>query len=467
MTILKSLETILGADCLITEPLAMAGYLSEPRKRFHTNAIGVALPRSVSHVQKIVLWANANSIAIVPQGGNTGMVGGQVPVLGTELIVSLSRLNQLHGIDPSAKNMTVDAGMTLQRAQDIAEENNLLFPLSIGSQGTAQIGGILSSNAGGVQVLAYGNARQLCMGIEAVLPDGSLFNGLNALKKNNTGYDISNLLIGAEGTLGLITGATLKLFPRPKSHEIAWINVASPDAALKLFSLLQHRLGNTLTAFELMPRFGIDIQLQHKIIEKDPSASFSPWYVLAEVSHFHQADPNSLCEALEEAFESDLVADASLAHSLSARQHMWTTREQMSASQSREGASIKHDISVPVSSVPELIERGCIAAQNVVPGIRPCPFGHLGDGNIHFNFSQPVGADPKVFMAGAEPVHAAIYEIVADLGGSISAEHGIGQLKVDLLAKSKDPVALKTMRAIKQALDPNNISNPGKILKHI
>ncbi len=467
MTILKSLETILGADCLITEPSAMVGHLSEPRKRFHTNAIGVALPRTVLDVQKIVQWANANSIALVPQGGNTGMVGGQVPVLGTELVVSLSRLNQLRSIDPSAKNMTLDAGMTLQRAQDIAEENDLLFPLSIGSQGTAQIGGVLSSNAGGVQVLAYGNARQLCMGLEAVLPDGSLFNGLNALKKNNTGYDISNLLVGAEGTLGLITGATLKLFARPISHETAWINVASPGAALQLFNLLQNRLGNTLTAFELMPRFGIDIQLAHKMIEQDPSASLSPWYVLAEVSHFHPIDQNSLGDALEEAFDSNLVADARLADSLSARQHMWATREQMSPSQSREGASIKHDISVPVSSVPELIERGSIAAQNVVPGIRPCPFGHLGDGNIHFNFSQPVGADPKAFMAGAEPVHAAIYKIVADLGGSISAEHGIGQLKVDLLAKSKDPVALKTMRTIKQALDPNNICNPGKILKQI
>ena len=465
MTKLNSLEAILGPDCILHDPQKMTGYLSEPRKRFHMSALGVALPRSVDALQNIVKWANANQVPLVPQGGNTGMVGGQVPFLGSELIVSLSRLNGLREIDADAAYMSVDAGMTLQHAQEIAEKHNLLFPLSIASQGSAQIGGVLSSNAGGVQVLAYGNARQLCMGIEAVLPDGSLFQGLNALKKNNTGYDISNLLIGAEGTLGFITGASLKLFPRPSSYETAWINVASPSIALELFSLLSARAGNTLTAFELMPLLGVDIQLKHKMIGQDPSASVSPWYVLAEISHPKGADKNILSKSLENAFEQELIDDANLASSLAQRQNMWTTREQMSESQSHEGASIKHDISVPVSSVPELIERGSGAAAKIVPGIRPCPFGHLGDGNIHFNFTQPIGADPKAYMAGAQPVHDAIYDIVADLGGSISAEHGIGQLKVELLAQVKDPVALKTMQTIKNALDPNGIFNPGKIFK--
>lgn len=296
------------------------------------------------------------------------------------------------------------------------------------------------------------------------MANGALYRGLSALHKDNTGYDLKDLLVGAEGTLGFITAATLKLFPRPAAFETAWINVASPEVALDLLGRLQVRAGATLTAFELMPRLGIDIQLKHKMISRDPAASLSPWYVMAEISQPEGGRPGVLSDCLEGAFEAALIDNATIAKSLAERENMWATREQMSHSQSREGASIKHDVSVPVSAVPDLIARGSKAAAAIVPGIRPCPFGHMGDGNIHFNFTQPVGANAKTYMEGAGPVHDAIYAIVADLGGSISAEHGIGQLKVKLLQKTKDPVALETMRAIKRALDPNNILNPGKIL---
>ncbi len=463
--LLEELTGFLGPQGLISAPRAMAPFLNEPRKRFHTPALGVVRPRNVPELQELVRWANTRKVPLIPQGGNTGLVGGQVPRFGTELIVSLSRLERVRRTDGAGGFMIVEAGMTLARVHEEAERENRFFPLTLASEGTAQIGGVLSTNAGGVQVLAYGNARQLCLGLEAVLPDGSFFQGLNALKKNNTGYDLSNLLIGAEGTLGFITAASLKLFARPTDHETAWINVASPEVALELFRLLQDRAGSTLTAFELMPRFGVDIQLKHEMIAADPSASASPWYVLAEVSLFEGKTGELLADALEAAFETGLIEDATLASSLSERENMWRTREQMSESQSREGASIKHDVSVPVSAVPELIRKGIEAAEKIVPGIRPCPFGHLGDGNIHFNFTQPEGADPKAYMAGAEPVHEAIHDIVIDLGGSISAEHGIGQLKTGLLKRVKDPVALATMKKIKLALDPNNICNPGKVLE--
>jgi len=313
-------------------------------------------------------------------------------------------------------------------------------------------------------VLAFGNARELCLGVEAVLADGRLYRGLNALKKDNTGYDLKDLLIGAEGTLGIITAATLKLFPKPEAHETALCNVGSPAEALKLFYTLRERTGSRLTAFEIIPRLGLEIQLRHKMLDRDPTAGPSPWYVLIEVSRMKGGQPGALQASLEAALGNGLIGDAVLAESEADRSRMWAFREQMSECQSKEGASIKHDVSVPIAAVPQLIEEGWAAVERLVPGIRPCPFGHMGHGNIHFNLSQPVGADPKAFMAGEEPVHEAIYEIVTRLGGSVSAEHGIGQLKIDLLKQVKDPVALEMMRAIKLALDPNGILNPGKLL---
>lgn len=462
--VLAALTQILGPKGVIADPAEMGNFLNEPRKRFHQKALAVVLPASVEEVQAVARFANEHGVPLIPQGGNTGLVGAQVPLHGTEIIVSLIRLNRVRAINAGAGNITLEAGVTLEDAHKAAEAEGAMLPLWIASQGSARIGGVLSSNAGGVQVLAYGNARELCLGIEAVLADGRLYRGLNALKKDNTGYDLKDLLVGAEGTLGIITAATLKLFPQPEEYETTLINVASPEAALRLFYALRDRAGATLTAFEIVPAIGLDIQLRHAMLDKDPSAGPSPWYVLAELSRPRGGVPGMLIAGVEAAFAEGLITNAVLAESLADRTRMWSFREQMSECQSREGASIKHDVSVPVAAIPQLIAEGTVAAERIVPGIRAVPFGHMGDGNIHFNFSQPVGADGKEFMAGAERVHDAIYDVVTRLGGSISAEHGIGQLKTELLKQHKDPVALEMMRAIKQALDPKGILNPGKVL---
>lgn len=462
--IVRGLEEVVGAAAVVSDPARMRSYLDEPRRRFLVAALAVAIPADVAALQALMRWANENRVPVVPQGGNTGLVGGQVPLSGDEIIVSTARLTGVREVDAAAGHMTVEAGVILEEAHRVAEEEGALFPLWIASQGSARIGGVLSSNAGGVQVLAYGNARELCLGVEAVLADGRLYRGLNALRKDNTGYDLKDLLIGAEGTLGIITAATLKLFPKPEAQETALVDVASPEAALALFSDIRARAGARLTAFELMPRFGIDLQLRHGMLARDPTASGSPWYALVEVNRMKGGVPGVLQAGLEEALGKGTIEDAVLAESEADRVLMWAAREQMSDVQSREGGSIKHDVSVPVAAVPRLIAEGVAAVERLVPGIRPCPFGHMGDGNIHFNFSQPEGADSKAFMEGAGSVHAAVYEVVARLGGSVSAEHGIGQLKTGLLKQVKDPVALEMMRAIKQALDPKGILNPGKLL---
>ena len=462
--IAAGLTALLGADGVVTDPADMDRFVNEPRKRFHVKAAAVALPRSIAEVQALMRWANQNKVAIIPQSGNTGLVGGQVPLSGQEVILSLIRLNGVREVDAAAGHMSVEAGLTLAEAHEAADAAGALLPLTIASEGTARIGGVLSSNAGGVQVLAYGNARELCLGVEAVLADGRLYNGLNALRKNNTGYDLKDLLVGAEGTLGIITAATLKLFPKPEAHETAWISVADPEAALDLFVDMRQRAGTTLTAFELVPRIGLEFQLTHEMIARDPSAGPSDWYALAEISRPFGGAEGVLMNALEAGFESGVIADAVFAESEEDRLLMWQAREQMSECQSREGASIKHDVSVPVARVPQLLAEGIAAAEKAEPGIRPVPFGHIGDGNVHFNFSQPVGADPKAYMDRAQKVHDAVYEVVLRLGGSFSAEHGIGQLKTELLKQTKDPVALEMMRAIKTALDPQGILNPGKVL---
>ena len=462
--IADDLKSLLGEGSVIADRDRMGTFLNEPRHRFHVPAVAVALPRDVGQMQALVQWANERRVPIVPQGGNTGLVGGQVPLTGDEVIVSTTRLNRIRDVNAAAGHMTAEAGVILEEAHKAAEDKGAMFPLWLASQGSARIGGVLSSNAGGIQVLSFGNARELCLGIEAVMPDGRLYQGLSALKKDNTGYDLKNLLIGAEGTLGIITAATLKLFPMPEGYETAICNVASPRKALELFYLIRERAGARLTAFELMPRFGVDLQLKHGMLTRDPTPSQAPWYVLCEVNQMKGAAPGGLQTALENALEKVVITDALIAESESDRRAMWAAREQMSEVQSREGASIKHDVSVPIAEVPRMIEEGTAAAEAVAPGIRACPFGHMGDGNIHFNFSQPEGADPGEFMAGAEGVHAAVYDIVLRLGGSVSAEHGIGQLKTDLLQRVKNPVALDVMRAIKRALDPNGIMNPGKVL---
>ncbi len=462
--IIEALRGLLGDAAVLSDPADMGQYLNEPRKRFKVPAVAVASPGSVAELQTLCRWANEHRVGLIPQGGNTGLVGAQVPLTGNEVIVSMRRLDKVREVNAAAGHMTLEAGVILEEAHKAAEAAGALFPLWLASQGSARIGGVLSSNAGGVQVLAYGNARELTLGVEAVLADGRLYQGLNSLRKDNTGYDLKDLLVGAEGTLGFITAATLKLFPVPEAQETALVNVESPAVALKLFGLLRERAGTRLTAFELMNRFGIDLQLKHGMLARDPTASLSPWYVLAEVSRPKGATPGALQAALEEALGTGLVPDAVVAESEADRTAMWSAREQMSDVQSKEGASIKHDVSVPIGAVPALLEEGTAAVERAIPGVRACPFGHMGDGNIHFNFSQPVGADGKQFMAREKDANAAVYEVVRKLGGSVSAEHGIGQLKTALLKEVKDPVALEMMRAIKSALDPNGILNPGKML---
>lgn len=463
--ITAALASIVGSDAVIGAADQMGAFLNEPRKRFHTSAAAVVTPPDVAAIQAIMGWAHDNRVGIIAQGGNTGLVGAQVPLRGDEVILSLRRLDRVRSIDIAAGVMTAEAGVILENAHKAAEHAGAMFPLWLASQGSARIGGVLSSNAGGVNVLAYGNARELTIGVEAVLADGRLYNGLNALKKDNTGYDLKDLLVGAEGTLGIITAASLKLFPQPEDYETALVNIASPDAALDLFQLMRQRAGSRLTAFEIIPWIGLDIQLRHGMLDADPTASASPWYALVEIARMAGGAPGTMQAALEAAFEESLISDAVVAESLADRTRMWAFREQMSECQSREGASIKHDVSVPIAAVPALIREGNAAAAKLVPGIRPVPFGHMGDGNIHFNFSQPVGADPKAFMAQYDEVlHEAIYEVVLRHGGSVSAEHGIGQLKTALLSRVKDPVALEMMRAIKAALDPRGILNPGKML---
>ena len=458
------LTAILGADSVIGDAAQMGAYLNEPRKRYHTSAAAVVRPASVAQVQAVARWADDNRVGLIPQGGNTGLVGAQVPVLGTEVIVSLQRLDKVREVNAAAGNMTLEAGVILQRAHELAEAEGSIFPLWLASQGSARIGGVLSSNAGGVQVLAYGNARELCLGVEAVLADGRLYQGLNALKKDNTGYDLKDLLVGAEGTLGIITAATLKLFPKPEGVETAFCSVDGPAQALELFYLMRQRVGSRLTAFELMPRFGIDLQLKHGMLTVDPTPFLSPWYTLVEISRMQGMASGAIEDALEAAIVSGLVTNAAIAKSEAQRQTMWAAREQMSEVQGKEGASIKHDISVPIAAVPQMIAEGIAGAERAVPGLRPCVFGHMGDGNLHFNLSQPVGWAPQDFMAREHDVNDAVYEVVLKRHGSISAEHGIGQLKSGLLSRVKDPVALGMMRSIKAALDPNGIMNPGKLL---
>jgi len=462
--VLAGLTAILGPDGVIGDVAQMGAYLNEPRKRFHTPAIAIACPADVAQVQALCRWANESGVPLIPQSGNTGLVGGQVPLRGDEVIVSLQRLDRVREVDAAAGHMTLEAGVILHNAHGIAEAAGAMFPLWIASQGSARIGGVLSTNAGGVQVLAFGTARELCLGVEAVLADGRLYQGLNALKKDNTGYDLKDLLIGAEGTLGIITAATLKLLPQPEGYETAICSVAGPDAALELFYLVRERVGSRLTAFELMPRFGIELQLRHGMLIRDPTAGVSPWYALVELNRMRGGVPGALQATLEDALARGIVADASVAQSETERALMWAAREQMSEVQSKEGASIKHDISVPIAAIPQMIAGGAATAERIIPGIRPCLFGHLGDGNLHFNFSQPVAMDSKAFMAREADLNAAVYEVVAKLRGSISAEHGIGQLKSALLQREKDPVALAMMRSIKAALDPNGIMNPGKLL---
>jgi D-lactate dehydrogenase (cytochrome) len=455
---------IVGERHAVVAPAEQAPYLAEPRGLYHGVTPVVLRPGSTDEVAAILRLANALGVAVVPQGGNTGLVGGQIPFAG-EILISLKRLDRIREIDPASNTMTCEAGVVLHAAQEAAAGADRLFPLSLGAEGSCTIGGNLSTNAGGTAALAYGVARDLVLGLEVVLADGRVWHGLNKLKKDNTGYELKHLFLGSEGTLGIITAAVLKLFPAPRAVETAIVGLASPAAALALLGLAQERAGGRLTSFELMARICLDFALRHGIGLRDPLTATHPWYVLIELSSGAREGLRDLMEeTLTLGLERGLVDDAVMAESLDQRAAFWRLREFISDAQKHEGGSIKHDVSVPVAAVPDFIAAASAAAGAVVPGCRPVPFGHLGDGNIHFNVSQPVGADTAAFLARWDEVAAAVFAEVLARGGSISAEHGIGVMKRDVLPDVKDPVAMALMRSLKAVLDPRGILNPGKVV---
>jgi len=455
---------IVGDKHAITDPQAQAPYLLEMRDMFHGHTPVVLRPGSVAEVADILKLANETSTPIVPQGGNTGLVGGQIAQLG-EIVLSLNRLDRIREIDPVSNTMTCEAGVTLQRAREAAEQLDRLYPQLLPSEGTCTIGGNLSTNAGGTAALAHGIARSHALGIEVVLADGRVLHNLNKLKKDNTGYDLKNLFIGAEGTLGVITAAVLRLVPRPRAVEMAFVGVPSPEAALDLLGLATERTAGGVTSFELMLRLGIELVLRHGAGCRDPLPEKHPWYVLIELSSQARSGLRAVMEEiLAEGLERGLIEDATIADSLEQGKMFWRIRELFGEVQRHEGGSIKHDISVPVAAVPAFISEASAAVIKLIPGSRPLPFGHLGDGNIHYNVAQPVGADKADFLNRWDEVNAVVFDVVAKHGGSISAEHGIGVIKRDLLPKVKDPVAFELMRTLKRTLDPKGILNPGKVL---
>ena len=455
---------IVGDKHAITDPQAQAPYLLEMRDMFHGHTPVVLRPGSVAEVAAILKLANETSTPIVPQGGNTGLVGGQIAQHG-EIVLSLNRLDRIREVDPVSNTMTCEAGVTLQRAREAAEQVDRLYPQLLPSEGTCTIGGNLSTNAGGTAALAHGIARSHALGIEVVLADGRVLNNLNKLKKDNTGYDLKNLFIGAEGTLGVITAAVLRLVPRPRAIETAFVGVPSPEAALDLLGLATERTAGGVTSFELMLRLGIELVLRHGAGCRDPLPEKHPWYVLIELSSQARSGLRAVMEEiLAEGLERGLIEDATIADSLEQGKMFWRIRELFGEVQRHEGGSIKHDISVPVAAVPAFINEASAAVIKLIPGSRPLPFGHLGDGNIHYNVAQPVGADKADFLNRWDEVNAVVFDVVAKHGGSISAEHGIGVIKRDLLPKVKDPVAFELMRTLKRTLDPKGILNPGKVL---
>jgi len=462
--LLARFAAIVGDKYAITDPQAQTPYLVEMRDLFRGHSPMVLRPGSVAEVSAILKLANETATPIVPQGGNTGLVGGQIPHH-NEIVLSLNRLDRIREVDPTSYTITCEAGVTLQRAREAAAAVDRLYPQLLPSEGTCTIGGNLATNAGGTAAIAHGIARAHALGLEVVLADGRVLNDLNKLKKDNTGYDLKNLFIGAEGTLGVITAAVLRLVPRPRSVETAFAGVASAEAALELLGIAQERNGGDVTSFEIMTRAGIELVLRHAQGCRDPLASPHAWYVLMELSSQQREGLRALLEAvLAEGMERGLVLDATIAESIEQGKAFWRVREMFGEVQRYAGGSIKHDISVPVAAVPAFIREADAAVTALIPGARPLPFGHLGDGNIHYNVNQPVGADKGEFLKRWDEVNAAVFAVVKKYGGSISAEHGVGVMKRDLLPSVKDPVALDLMRSLKHMLDPKGILNPGKVL---
>lgn len=457
----------IGSTNVLTERSDKEGHLAELRKLFVGESAAVLRPNTTEQVSAIMRLANEHGVAIVPQGGNTGLVGGQIPdMTGDQIILSLSRLNRIRDVDPAGNTIVVESGCVLENLHKAADAVDRLFPLTLGSMGSCQIGGNLSTNAGGTAVLAYGNTRDLVLGLEVVLADGRIWNGLRRLRKDNTGYDLKHLFVGAEGTLGIITAAVLKLFPKPAARHVAFLGVSDPQAAGQLFNRVKSEFGNALTGFEILKRTGIEIAVKNLEGVRDPLETECPWYILLELSGGREtADDSAKLESfLADAFEDSVVIDGTIAQSEQQAESFWHIRHGMSEAQRHDGGSITHDVSVPIARVPDFLDKGIAAIIEAIPDCRPNPFGHFGDGNIHFNISPGYGSDRDAFFGRRDQISSIIYDLTLEMGGSFSAEHGIGQLKRQMLQDVKDPVELALMKSVKQTLDPRGILNPGKVL---
>ncbi len=465
--LIAAIKEVVGPKGFIDDPAAMDGYMKDWRGLFHGRSPLVARPASTEEAAEVVRLCAEARVPMVPQAANTGLAGGSVPdESGSQIVVSVSRMNSILDVDPADMTMTVQAGCVLAAVQQAAADADRLFPLSLAAEGSCQIGGNLSSNAGGNNTLRYGNTRDMVLGLEVVLPDGRVWNGLRSLRKDNAGYDMKHLFIGAEGTLGLITAAVLRLYPAPKAREVAMAAIPDAAAALTLLDRLRAVAGEFITSFEYMPRIGIEFVTRHVPDASDPFGEPHPCYALMELT---SADPGAplrdkIEAALGGAFEDGLVVDAVLAESEGQAENLWRLREEMSDSQKPEGASIKNDITVPVSRMAEFIEVCGDRVEAAVDGIRVCAFGHVGDGNVHFNLSQPVGADPKAFLARWDEIAGIVNDTVAEMNGSFAAEHGVGRMRRTYLAQYRGGVELEMMRALKGALDPHGLMNPGKVL---
>ena len=465
--LLQDLEKVVGEAGLVRDEQRLQSYLSDWRNAYRGKAALVVRPASTEQVAAVVRLCSAAGVALVPQGGNTGLCGGSIPDgSGTQVVLSLTRMTQIRDVDAGNETITVEAGVLLQRLQEAAAEAGRLFPLSLGAEGSCTVGGNLATNAGGTAVLRYGNMRDLVLGLEVVLPDGRIWNGLRGLRKDNTGYDLKHLFVGSEGTLGIITAAVLKLYPAVRSRTTAWVALPSPQAAVDLIGRMRALCGDRLTGFELMSRQSVEFVLRHVAGCSELFAEPHPWYVLIELSDTLVDAP--LAEMLEsglgEALEQGEALDAVVASSEAQVAALWKLREGISEAQNHEGPSLKHDISVPVSSIPAFISEADERLQQAFPGVRIVCYGHVGDGNLHYNISKPLGSEDAPFKAQAEAIMQLIYDVTAAFAGSISAEHGLGQAKREAARRYKDPLELELMRSLKNALDPAGLMNPGKLL---
>jgi FAD/FMN-containing dehydrogenase len=465
--ILNTLATLVGPAHVLTEDLA--AWEIDWRKQYKGRALAVVRPGTTQEVAAVIKACVASAISIVPQGGNTSLVGGSTPdPSGTQIILSLRRMDRVRSIDPANLTLTADSGCILQNLQDAAEQQGFMFPLSLAAEGSCTLGGNLGTNAGGTQVLRYGNTRELCLGLEVVTAQGEIWNGLSGLRKDNTGYDLRHLFIGSEGTLGVITAASMKLVPLPAAQLSAWAAVPSLQAAVALLGLAHRQLGAGLTGFEVMGQFALSLVARHFPLQRVPLFAETPFCVLLENSD-HESEAHARVQLetlLEAALKQGCVSDAVLAENLGQAKALWHVRESIPMAQVEEGANIKHDISIAVSLIPEFVKTTDRLLQEAIPGVRLVNFGHLGDGNLHYNVQAPEGQDAAQFLLGhEEAVNTLVFDSVTRFGGSISAEHGVGYLKVDKLEKHKSPVALDMMRAIKRALDPLNLMNPGRVIR--